>query len=159
MHYLTNIIAFCNEQMKIEIENIGQWLHISPFHQILRIQRELARKGQEDKTCSYFDTGRAIFICNKWDQIPDDEEPDEIFQIISNKLKENWYGFNPEKLFKLSVSKVSYCFASIMHIYIVMNLECLNVRIGLSIVFFAPQASIVHLKISWFSKNGLGVLL
>ncbi|XP_076116431.1 uncharacterized protein LOC143083913 [Mytilus galloprovincialis] len=62
--------------------------------------RDVLMKQNQDEHMSVFDPERAIFICNKWDQIH--EEPDKVFQIVQDTLDESWIGFDPDKLYRLS---------------------------------------------------------
>lgn len=61
-------------------------------------------KQNQEEHMSVFDPERAIFICNKWDQIH--EEPDKVFQMVQDTLDECWIGFDPDKLYRLSARQV-----------------------------------------------------
>jgi len=53
-----------------------------------------------------FDTKTAIFVCNKWDQVPSEEE-DDVWDFICKELNDNWPNLVPEEqIYKLSVRKV-----------------------------------------------------
>lgn len=73
------------------------------MYQILKIQDELLRISQEEKK-TVFDPRRALFICNKWDLIFEDEE--EVFAAIHKILKKTFLGFESSKLLKLSARQV-----------------------------------------------------
>ncbi|CAG2201553.1 unnamed protein product [Mytilus edulis] len=67
-----------------------------------RLQRILDE--QERRICrgvkSVFDPRRAIFVCNKWDQMHEDEE--KVFNHIKEKLSNKWTNFDSSKMFKIS---------------------------------------------------------
>ena len=48
-------------------------------------------KGQEDSVSSQC----ALFVCNKWDQVPEKENK-EVKNDVINKLKKCWPGLDPE---------------------------------------------------------------
>lgn len=72
---------------------------------IFKKQLELEQKG----LLQQFDPECAIFVCNKWDQVPDRED-EMVWKDIAKKLQANW----PTKrnmdiagqMFKMSVTKV-----------------------------------------------------
>ena len=58
------------------------------FYQLVKIfakQLELQKKGDMWE----FDPESAIFVCNKWDQVPAEEE-DEVWEYIVKRLKSSW---------------------------------------------------------------------
>ena len=59
----------------------------------------------EDYKSAVFDPNRALFICNKWDQIHEDEE--EVFLTVQTTLDQVWPSFKPEQLFVLSARDVN----------------------------------------------------
>ncbi|XP_063419843.1 uncharacterized protein LOC134705000 [Mytilus trossulus] len=67
-----------------------------------RLQRIL--EEQEKRKCmgvkSVFDPRRAIFVCNKWDQMHEDEE--QVFDHIKEKLSNKWTNFDSSKIYKVS---------------------------------------------------------
>lgn len=53
-----------------------------------------------------FDPRTTIFVCNKWDQVPEEEEED-VMSFICSGLMDNWPNLNVEgQIYKLSVTKV-----------------------------------------------------
>ncbi|CAC5401885.1 unnamed protein product [Mytilus coruscus] len=53
-----------------------------------------------------FDTRTTIFVCNKWDQVPEEEEED-VMSFICSVLKDSWPNLNVEgQIYKLSVKKI-----------------------------------------------------
>lgn len=73
------------------------------FLQLLKIF-EVQKK---DSKMYEFDPTRAIFVCNKWDQVPD-EEDDKVWNNTKTKLKDNWPHFKESQMFKLSSKEVSF---------------------------------------------------
>ncbi|XP_076090347.1 dynamin-like protein A [Mytilus galloprovincialis] len=67
-----------------------------------RLQRILDE--QERRICrgvkTVFDPRRAIFVCNKWDQMHEDEE--KVFNHIKEKLSNKWTNFDSSKMYKIS---------------------------------------------------------
>ncbi|CAC5378024.1 unnamed protein product [Mytilus coruscus] len=67
-----------------------------------RLQRILDE--QERRKCigvkSVFDPRRAIFVCNKWDQMHEDEE--KVFHHIKGQLSKKWTNFDSSKMYKIS---------------------------------------------------------
>lgn len=59
---------------------------------------------REEEKKTVFDTRRAVFICNKWDLIYEDNE--EVFATIKKTLKNTWTGFQMNKLLRLSAREV-----------------------------------------------------
>lgn len=56
-----------------------------------------------------FDPRSAIFICNKWDQVPSDER-DEVKEYVRKKLQAAWKGFDfQNQVFFISATKVIHC--------------------------------------------------
>ncbi|XP_063419671.1 uncharacterized protein LOC134704820 [Mytilus trossulus] len=52
-----------------------------------------------------FDTKTTIFVCNKWEQVPEEEEED-VMNFICSVLKDSWPNLNVEgQIYKLSVKK------------------------------------------------------
>lgn len=52
-----------------------------------------------------FDPRTTIFVCNKWDQVPEEEEED-VMSFICSGLMDNWPNLNVEgQIYKLSVKK------------------------------------------------------
>jgi receptor-interacting serine/threonine-protein kinase 5 len=49
-----------------------------------------------------FDPTRTIFVCNKWDQIPGEEEEKKVWNNTVKKLKDHWPNFSESQMFKLS---------------------------------------------------------
>lgn len=49
-----------------------------------------------------FDSSTAIFVCNKWDLIPKEEE-EIVWEDIASKLKRYWPGMKTSQMFKLCV--------------------------------------------------------
>lgn len=72
-----------------------------------KIQLKIAE--QQDKGhMLHFQTETTLFVCNKWDQVNEDEEQ-EVMDFILHKLRSIWPEFNPDKqLFKLSCKKVGW---------------------------------------------------
>ncbi|XP_063422214.1 uncharacterized protein LOC134706836 [Mytilus trossulus] len=56
---------------------------------------------KKDSKMYEFDPTRAIFVCNKWDQVPA-EEDDKVWNNTKMKLKDNWPHFKESQMFKLS---------------------------------------------------------
>ena len=52
-----------------------------------------------------FDPTRAIFVCNKWDQVPPNED-EKVWNNTAAKLKDNWPNFSNKQMFKLSTKEV-----------------------------------------------------
>ncbi|CAG2212767.1 unnamed protein product [Mytilus edulis] len=53
-----------------------------------------------------FDTKTTIFVCNKWEQVPEEEEED-VMNFICSVLKDSWPNLNVEgQIYKLSVKKI-----------------------------------------------------
>lgn len=73
---------------------------------ILRKQHDLKEKGY----LKQFDPGCAIFVCNKWDQVSDEDEQ-AVWLTIAEKLKAIWpvgEDLNIEaQMFKMSVKTVN----------------------------------------------------
>ncbi|VDI50571.1 Hypothetical predicted protein, partial [Mytilus galloprovincialis] len=90
--YLPNALAF------IYIINASNGGGVQS-DRLLKIQEELVRIRDEEKK-TVFDTRRAVFICNKWDLIYEDNQ--EVFATITKTLKNTWSGFQKNKLLKLS---------------------------------------------------------
>ena len=69
-------------------------------------QHELARKGHLWE----FDPESAIFVCNKWDQVPAEEE-DKTWEYIDQQLTATWPTRRNTKItnqmFKMSVAEVN----------------------------------------------------
>lgn len=76
---------------------------------IFKKQLELEQKG----LLQQFDPECAIFVCNKWDQVPD-SEGEMVWTDIAKKLQANWpTRRNTDitgQMFKMSVTKVLICF-------------------------------------------------
>lgn len=60
---------------------------------------------QEDEM-SVFNPSSAIFVCNKWDQVPLAERS-LVRQDTLNKLKKCWPGLNENQVYYLSTKQVS----------------------------------------------------
>lgn len=71
--------------------------------QLLAIFEELRKRRQNGKLIE-FDVSRTIFVCNKWDLVEEEEE--DVWNYILEKLREHWPNFNEKQLFKLSVKEV-----------------------------------------------------
>lgn len=73
---------------------------------ILKKQLDLKKKGY----LKQFDPGCAIFVCNKWDQVSDEDEQ-AVWLSIAEKLKAIWpvgEDLNIEaQMFKMSVKTVN----------------------------------------------------
>ncbi|VDI07942.1 Hypothetical predicted protein [Mytilus galloprovincialis] len=64
-------------------------------------------EAQSEGTCLYkLDPNRAIFVCNKWDQISKREE-NKVSTYIVKELKKSWPNFQEDQMFKLSAKTVS----------------------------------------------------
>ena len=73
---------------------------------IFEKQHELEKKGRLQE----FDPECAIFVCNKWDQVPPEEE-DIVWNHIVKKLQETWPTRKNvniiNQMFKMSVTEVN----------------------------------------------------
>ncbi|CAG2216178.1 unnamed protein product [Mytilus edulis] len=69
---------------------------------LLAIFEELRKRRQNGKLIE-FDVSRTIFVCNKWDLV--EEEDEDVWNYILEKLREHWPNFNEKQLFKLSVKE------------------------------------------------------
>lgn len=57
-----------------------------------------------------FDTETTLFVCNKWDQVGEDEE-EAVLTSIKDKLISDWPNVDPgQQLFKMSCKKVCVLF-------------------------------------------------
>jgi len=65
--------------------------------------REVALKAQKESVSSQC----ALFVCNKWDQVPE-EEVKEVQDHVIEKLKKCWPGFDPKsQIICMSTKKAS----------------------------------------------------
>lgn len=73
--------------------------------QLFPIFEELRKQRQNGKLIE-FDVSRTICVCNKWDMVMEEDEED-VWNYILEKLRKHWPNFHEKQLFKLSVKKVS----------------------------------------------------
>lgn len=83
--------------------------HILSYSQLVRIfeeQKEFEKKGRLQQ----FDPESAIFVCNKWDQVPPNEERG-VWEDITKKIKAHWPTRRDmditRQMFKMSTTEVS----------------------------------------------------
>lgn len=98
--YLSEAVAFI---YVIDVSNSGG-VHKDRIGKIFEKQRELEKKG----SLNQFDPECAIFVCNKWDQVPDDEDV-EVWEDVVKKLHSHWITRKNvdirEHMFKMSVNE------------------------------------------------------
>ena len=96
---------------------------------------KISRERQEE-----FPSKCALFVCNKWDQIPEDEA-DDVKAHIKTKLKEWWPDLIPESqinyisvknaLGAQSRGKIKTDFITLMNGIRIFVLKCIEQRLGI----------------------------
>ncbi|XP_061179749.1 uncharacterized protein LOC133188377 [Saccostrea echinata] len=81
LNFLTEAVAFI---YVINTTNAGG-VQDDRLVRIFQQQKEFEKKGR----LLQFDPDCAIFVCNKWDQVPN-EEGDRVWEDIARKLKNHW---------------------------------------------------------------------
>ena len=61
---------------------------------------------QQKKTAGGFNPRSAMFVCNKWEQIPSAER-EQVKDYVMVKLHETWPGFKEDQVFFISAKRVS----------------------------------------------------
>ncbi|CAH1241983.1 SLC15A4 [Branchiostoma lanceolatum] len=70
---------------------------------------KIIRKVTREKPSSGFHPKSAIFVFNKWDQVPEGEE-EEVKEHMTQRLQENWPELDPtSQVFFMSVKKAAAC--------------------------------------------------
>ncbi len=72
---------------------------------LLQIQDLLSTLSRRHDDLSVFDPRSAIFVCNKWDQVPV-KEADLVREDTRGMLKHCWPGIQDSQVFYMSVAKV-----------------------------------------------------
>ena len=94
-----DLLSFRRFQTIIMILNKIKLLFILQLEKLLEEERKvtLNEKGE-------FSSKSALFVCNKWDQIPQ-KEIEEVKKYIIRKLEKCWPGFFPRVTDHLNVGK------------------------------------------------------
>lgn len=79
--------------------------------QIVRLLKDISETENKQKErdgifSALFDPQAALFICNKWDRVPEKEEKDRKV-LIFRKLSECWPGLEQRQVHYLSTKDVS----------------------------------------------------
>ena len=72
-----------------------------------------------------FDPTRTIFVCNKWDQVPEKEE-ETVWNNTVKKLQDHWPNFNESQMFKLSTKEVCLLFQQTSSYETLTRVRCSN---------------------------------
>ena len=70
-----------------------------------QLQDLLAEMTRRNEDQTLFNPRSAIFVCNKWDQVPLDEV-DQVRTDAMVKLRGCWAGVHPSQVFEMSTTKV-----------------------------------------------------
>jgi hypothetical protein len=93
-------------QQNVEIALYMKMISCLQLVRIFQEQKEFEKKGRLQE----FDPECAIFVCNKWDQVPPKEERG-VWDDIAKKIKDHWPTRRDiditEQMFKMSTTEVS----------------------------------------------------
>ena len=71
--------------------------------QLLDFLRAILVHNKRDEDSEAFDPSSAMFVCNRWDQVPE-EQREGVKENALNKLKDVWPKFDPRQAFFLSAT-------------------------------------------------------
>ncbi|XP_069115407.1 uncharacterized protein [Argopecten irradians] len=97
MEYLPKAVAFI---YVINSENAGG-VQQDRLLRIIETQKQWSEKGGKQT----FDHNCTLFVCNKWDEVPEHERR-RVWSNTEDKLRSCWPGFKPTQMFKLSALEV-----------------------------------------------------
>ncbi|PVD24961.1 hypothetical protein C0Q70_15457 [Pomacea canaliculata] len=108
--------------------------------QLLEFLRSILSYNKMADGLDVFDPSSAIFVCNRWDQIPKEQKP-RVQQNAYQKLKDVWPNFDPKQAFFISATSARMHW-DVDHDYITEEYE--KLLKGLKDVFMA-ETSPAHL--------------
>ena len=71
--------------------------------QLLEFLHAILVHNEQDKDSGVFDPSSAMFICNRWDQVPEDQR-EAVKDNALSKLKDAWPKFDPSQVFFVSAT-------------------------------------------------------